>query len=44
MIAGQRARGKQALRGLEEPEEALVERCLTLSEQPRLVSSCTRYH
>ena len=29
---------------LDELEEALVERCLALSEQPQLVSSCTRYH
>ncbi len=25
-------------------EEALVERCLTLSEQPELISGCTGYH
>ena len=25
-------------------EEALVERCLALSEQPELIGGCTRYH
>ena len=28
---------------LDELEEALVERCLALSKQPQLISSCTRY-